>query len=84
MKETTTHCDYCGDPLGIKCDRTAPSAVRAKLKGIWVCCEFIKSGLNYRFFCSLRCTQNCMIDEGKLFSEKKIHEMQDEKEKGSS
>ncbi len=56
MIETTTHCDYCGDPLGIKCDRTAPSAVRAKLHGIFVCSRFLPRDLEYSFFCNARCS----------------------------
>ena len=82
MIETTTHCDYCGNPLGIKCDRTAASAVRAKLKGIWVCSRFATHNLEYRFFCNSECGAKFVI-RGE-FNETEIHKTQDKKEKGSS
>ena len=80
MIETTTHCDWCENPLGIKCDQTADSAVRAKLHGVFVFCEFIKSSLSYRFFCSLKCMEKRMIVEGKYYESKKtLHKTKDEK-----
>ncbi len=66
MKETTTHCDFCGNPLGIKCDRTAASAVRAKISGISVVSMFIKGGLDYKFFCNVKCWE-------KFHGEEEIH-----------
>ena len=91
MKETTTHCDYCDNPLGVKCDRTAPSAVRAKLHGVWVCSIFIlrrkpdiqNSGLSFRFFCSEECKIK-FLDQGESCDEEKTHKTKDEKKEGSS
>ncbi len=90
MIETTTHCDFCGDPLGIKCDRTALSAVRAKLRGVWVCSKFvlsrepgIPSGLDFRFFCNWECNKK-FLDQEQSYGEEKIHKTQDEKKEGSS
>lgn len=84
MKETTTHCDYCDNPLGIECDRTAASAVRAKLNGVYVCCKFVKHDLEYRFFCSAGCSAGFVEQEKGYHGEKKIYKTQDEKkERGS-
>ncbi len=81
MTETTTHCDYCGNPLGVKCDRTAASAVRAKLNGIFVCSKFLARDLEYGFFCNAGCSREFIRQtDGKFYGEKKIHETQDEKE----
>ncbi len=83
MKETTTHCDYCGNPLGVKCDRTSHSAIRAKLHGVWVCCRFVSHNLWYGFFCNAECSAK-FIAQGELHGEEKIHKTQDEKKEGSN
>ncbi len=84
MIETTTHCDHCGNPLGVKCDRTAPSAVRAKLRGIWVWSRFVSGGLEYMFFCNRKCGCEFITQGKELYDQEEIHKTQDEKEKGSS
>ena len=60
MRDTTTHCDFCGNPLGSKCDRDIASAIRAKLRGVIVSdIRAVEVILNqegdYRFFCSGKC-----------------------------
>jgi len=57
MRETTTHCDFCDNPLGLKCDRTAESAMRARLHGLWAISVVTLTGSSYRFFCSKECEE---------------------------
>ena len=90
MTEMTSHCDYCDNPLGINCNRTATSAVRAKLNGICVSSRFIlsrepgiPSSLDFRFFCNWECNEK-FLDQEQSRGEKKIHKTQDEKKEGSS
>ncbi len=83
MIETTTHCDYCGNPLGRKCDCTAASAVRAKISGTIVVSRFAGDVLDYGFFCSTECA-NKSRHKGELNGKKEIHKTQDEEKEGSS
>ncbi len=82
MIETTTHCDYCGNPLGSKCDRYIGAALRARDRGIIVGCRFVSPGIRYEFFCSTECEQKSHGE--KLHGQEKIHKTQDEKKEGTS
>ena len=62
MKETTTHCDHCGNPLGRKCDRDISSSERARIAGIvsenW---KFFDDD-RWTFFCCQSCADVYLLD----------------------
>jgi hypothetical protein len=56
--ETTSHCDRCGMPLGIKCDRDYLGCAKALLFGIYVREESTLTKREYRFYCGKDCQNN--------------------------
>ncbi len=84
MKETTTHCDCCDNPLGSKCDRYIGAALRARDRGIIVGCRFMSPGIRYEFFCSEECRKKLYPEKDISHGEEKIHKTQDKEKEGTS
>ena len=61
MKDTTTHCDYCDEPLGSKCDREIFAAGRAKRRGILAFNFHVIGDDRWTFFCSQKCVDSYLL-----------------------
>ena len=63
MKETTTHCDQCGNPLGLKCDWDRASAERAARRGIWSFDAKCFGDSGWMFFCDEKCWRKFLAEK---------------------
>lgn len=53
--QTTSHCDFCKEPLGIKCDRDYRGVARALLDGLYVKESSTLQCRTYKFYCTQKC-----------------------------
>ena len=61
MKDVTSHCDQCDNPLGHKCERTEAGAMRARRNGLITKHWWSLGDERWSFFCNEKCAQKYLL-----------------------